>query len=165
MRSCFCFLRQMFVAAQLSLAVSSPWVLAEPLFVFWLDIVYNERWLVNLFKCSCYFSQCISKPSQPARSHSHPHAPAPTLPHGCHSSEVSEPELDAATWPEGSESPGSTWPLSQHGHSIIYVFPMLSSQWLLRKVFILLPDRCFCPMHVHASCLLLSVFFFFVPLL
>lgn len=55
---------------QLSQSVSSPWAFAEPLFVFWLDIVYNERWLVNLFKCLCYFSLC--------RSAIHPSRPSPT---------------------------------------------------------------------------------------
>lgn len=66
----------MFSAAQLSQAVSSPWVLAEPLFVFWLDIVYNERWLVNLFKCSCYFSQCISRSCQPGQCSQPAHPPS-----------------------------------------------------------------------------------------
>lgn len=72
----------MFCAAQLSQTVSSPWVLAEPLFVFWLDIIYNERWLVNLFKCSCYFRLCVSsvqaQPAQPAQpaAHPHPHPPS-----------------------------------------------------------------------------------------
>lgn len=37
-------------AHQLSQTVRSPWASAEPLFGFWLDVVYNERWFVNLFK-------------------------------------------------------------------------------------------------------------------
>ena len=55
--------------AQLSQSVSSLWAFVEPLFVFWLDIVYNERWLVNLFKCLCYFSL--------RRSAIHPPRPSP----------------------------------------------------------------------------------------
>lgn len=57
--------------------VSSAWAFAEPLFVFWLDIIYNERWLVNLFKWLCYFSprHAAIRPPEPSPSTSH----TPTL--------------------------------------------------------------------------------------
>lgn len=60
--------------------VSSPWASIEPLFVFWLDIIYNECWLVNLFKWLCYFGHRhtaihLFPPPQPPHTHTH----TPTL--------------------------------------------------------------------------------------
>lgn len=68
-------------AHQLSQTVRSPWASAEPLFGFWLDFVYNERWLVNLFKWLLLFrSPPLSHLSFPS-----PAPPrSPTLPRGWH---------------------------------------------------------------------------------
>lgn len=66
---------------QLSQTVRIPWASAEPLFGFWLDIVYNEPWLVNLFKWLLLFrSPLLSLLSVPSPSPPR----SPILPRGWH---------------------------------------------------------------------------------
>lgn len=73
------------MTAQLSLSISSHCAFVEPLFVVWLDIVYNEHLLVDLFKCLCYFSPYCSAIHLSILPDS-TLALLPTLPHMEHSS-------------------------------------------------------------------------------